>query len=181
MIVVKINDNGTPDDPSDDQIAGGATFEFRLDNGNGIYEPDTADAPVLATIEAPFGFAVWTPPGPGDYWVTEAISPPGLDAAPPVLVQYRIPAQAQNCMVNAGRLACAPDDDQTTGFTAVIVTNSPTGGVEPATATPSGGELPATDTPPSSPDHTPGLWLVAATILAISTLVLSDLPRRRPS
>jgi hypothetical protein len=31
------------------------------------------------------------------------------------------------------------------------------------------------------PDQTPGLWLVAATILAISTLVLSYLPRRRPS
>jgi len=60
------------------------------------------------------------------------------------------------------------------------VTNSPIGGVEPASATPSGAELPATDAP-SSPDQTPGLWLVAATILAIATLVLSSLPRRRPS
>jgi len=174
-----VNDQGTPD-ISDDELTGGSTFEFRLDNGNGIYEPDTADAPVLATIEAPFGFAVWTPPGPGDYWVTESVSPPGLTTAPPLLVQYRIPVQARNCTVVNGAVVCEPDDDNTSGFTLAVVVDSPTGGVEPATATPNGGGLPATDTP-ASPDQTPGVWIVMATILAIATLVLTSLPRRLSS
>ena len=177
--MAKVNDQGTPD-VDDDVITGGATFEFRLDNGNGVYEPETADAPLLATIEATSGFAVWTPPGPGDYWVTESIPPPGLDSAPPILVTYVIPTQPQNCQVLRGVEACSPDDDASGGYTLAAVTNSPIGGVEPASATPSGAELPATDAP-SSPDQTPGLWLVAATILAIATLVLSSLPRRRPS
>ena len=98
-------------------ITGGATFEFRLDNGNGIYEPDTADAPLLATIEATSGFAVWTPPGPGDYWVTESIPPPGLDFAPPILVTYVVPPQPQNCQVLRGVEACSPDDDASGGYT----------------------------------------------------------------
>jgi hypothetical protein len=80
-----------------------------------------------------------------------------------------------------GEITCDPDDDNSGGFVAVIVADSPTGGVEPATATPSGEGLPGTDTTPSSPDQTPGVWLIALTILAISTIALSYLPRRRAS
>ena len=74
----KVDDQGTKT-TSDDRIVRGATFQFLADDGDGRYEPDGDDAPVLATIEAPKGFAVYTPSGPGDYWVVEAAPPEGLD------------------------------------------------------------------------------------------------------
>ena len=82
IIVPKVNDQGTPE-TSDDRIVPGATFEFRRDDGDGIYEPVGDDAPVLAEIDATNGFAVFTPAEPGDYWVTESTPPPGLESRRP--------------------------------------------------------------------------------------------------
>ena len=58
-----MNDQGTPT-VKDDEVVGGAVFEFRSDDGDGQYEPTGDDGPVLATVEATHGFAVFAPSEP---------------------------------------------------------------------------------------------------------------------
>ena len=170
-----MNDQGTPD-LSDDVVMGGATFAFYVDDGNGIFEPETADAPVLATIEAPNGFAVFTPPGPGDYWVVEVAAPPDMDIAPPQLVTYVVPPAPLNCVIDLGRSACAADEDASGGYLVVVVSNSPTGGVDPTS-----GELtqPPTDVLMGAREApTPGLPLVVLGVTSLAVGLLVDLRRR---
>ena len=131
--MAKVNDQGTPD-TSDDRIVPGAMFEFRLDDGDGTYEPAGDDAPVLAEISATFGFAVFTPTETGDYWVTESSAPSGLDTADPILVHYT--ASSENCSLASRVLRCELDDDQSGGFLVVVVADSPTGGVGPEVTAP---------------------------------------------
>ena len=99
--MAKISDNGT-DDPNDDALLPGSTFAFYLDDGDGVFEPDGDDAPRLAEIGSDTGFHVWTPPGPGRYWVVEVASPPGYDIAPPVLVDYLLERALDNCVHTDG-------------------------------------------------------------------------------
>jgi hypothetical protein len=166
-----VNDQGTSP-ISDDRIVGGATFEFREDDGDGVYEPSADDAPVLASVEATHGFAVFLPPGPGDYWVTEASAPPGLDAAPPELVTYDPPATPQNCGVLRGRTTCRADDDATGGYVVLAVFDSPLGGVAPT--------LPRTDIGVTV-DEPPltGVGLVIFGLLSLSGALLLHASSRR--
>jgi hypothetical protein len=141
LIVAKVNDQGTSE-LEDDVLLPGAEFEFRLDDGNGIYEPESGDAPVLATIVAEEGFAVFHPPAPGSYWVTESSAPEGFDTAEPVLVPFPAAQAQQNCSVVGTIVTCIPDDDLSGGLVLTFVSDSPTGG-----ALPTAGEVtpPATD------------------------------------
>jgi hypothetical protein len=148
---------------------GGAQFEIRADNGNGFYEPDGADAPVLASLDATYGFAVFNPPGPGSYWVTESSPPAGLTKAPPQLVHYTVPTASLNCAVLHGTETCDPDDDNSGGFLVVVIVNSPTGGVGPETDT----AAPVEDAPATGP------WLVIVGALAGWAVVFPRLLRRR--
>ena len=175
--MVKVNDQGTAD-PVDDQIVGGATFEFRQDDGDGVYEPEADDAPVLAEIEATHGFAVWMPPGPGDFWVTESVPPLDLDTEPPILVTYEIPPSPLNCSLFRGGFTCVPDDDASGGYVIAVATNSPIVGAGPATDDPGGGELPATDAP-SVTSEGRGPWIVIAGAVSLSVGALFALPVRR--
>ena len=170
-----MNDQGTAD-LSDDVVIGGATFAFYLDDGNATFEPETADAPLLATIPAPNGFAVFTPPGPGDYWVVEAGPPPGMDVAPPALISYGIPPVPQNCVVDLGRSSCTADEDASGGFVVVVVSNSPTGGELPAV-----GELtePPTDALTSAAEApATGAPVVVTVVVAFAIGLLIDVRRR---
>ena len=173
LIAVKVNDQGTST-IDDDRITGGAVFELRTDDGDGRYEPDGDDAPVIETVDAPRGFAVFDPPGPGDYWITEASPPAGLDVAPPQLVTHT--TDGENCGVIGDRRTCVADDDGNGGFTIVAVLDSPTGGSLPAGAT-----APATDTSPAprrSPDGS-GWIVVLVTLVALSGGVVSVARRPR--
>jgi len=143
-------------------------FEIRLDDGDGIYEPDGADAPVLATLDARFGFAVFLPPAPGDYWITEVTPPPGLTVAPPMLVRYSIPSTSMNCAVLRGKQTCSPDDDDSGGFLVAVVVDSPSGGTAPDTNTTSPIERTPTD-----------LWLLAVGAFAVWVFAFSRLIQRR--
>jgi hypothetical protein len=172
LIVVKVNDQGTTA-TSDDEIVGGATFEFREDDGDGTYEPAADDAPVLASVDATHGFAVFEPPGPGDYWVTEATPPAGLDSAPPQLVTYEVPPAPQNCGVLRGRTTCRADDDATGGYVIVAVLDSPVGGVAAAPT------LPRTDTVNEAGGRPAGgLWFVLVGLLSLSGALLHATRRR---
>jgi len=172
---VKLNDQGTPE-VSDDRIVGGAQFDIRRDDGNGIYEPAGADAPVLATLDAASGFAVFYPPGPGDYWVTEVSPPAGLDVAPPQLVHYATPATSRNCITLRGVTRCALDDDDSGGFVVFAVVDSPSGGAEPAGVTPP----PTATAAPTEPAREDNLALVIAGLFALCGVLLWPV-RRRPS
>ena len=163
LIVAKVNDQGTST-TEDDRITGGATFELRVDDGDGRYEPADDDAPVIATDVAPRGFAVFHPPGPGDYWITEIDPPNGLDVAPPQSVTYTTNVEA--CGVLGDRRTCVPDDDGIGGFTVVAVMDSPTGGSLPAGAT-----APPTDTvAPTDTSPDASFWMVVGASV-VGTLV----------
>jgi len=174
---VKVNDQGTSD-TSDDRVVGGSTFEFRLDDGDGTYEPDGADAPVLATVSAPHGFAVFNPPAPGSYWVIESIAPAGLDVAPPQLVTWGVPATPQNCVVLRSGGTCIADEDGSGGFEMVVVTDSPTGEVLASQQA-----LPATDAGPGV--ETAGsatgsaTWMSVIVIATAVGLLAMTIGRRR--
>ena len=84
---------------------------------------------------------MFEPPGPGHYWVTESVAPPGYDVAEPVLVDFSAELAQQNCSQVGSALECVPDDDQSGGFVLTFVADSPTGGVLPTTLT-----LPPTET-----------------------------------
>jgi hypothetical protein len=167
LIAVKVNDQGTPT-RDDDQITGGAVFELRADDGDGVYEPSGDDAPVIDTVSAPRGFAVFLPPAPGDYWITESSPPDGLDVAPPQLVTYT--TDIENCGVLGDQRTCRPDDDGIGGFTVVAVMDSPTGGSLPADAT-----TPPTDTAAAvdQPADRSGGLIVGLSLLALGVAVVS--------
>jgi len=165
---VKVNDQGTTD-PADDRIAGGARFEFRKDDGDGVYEPNGDDAPVLATVDARFGFAVFTPPAPGRYWVTEVSAPPGLEIAPPQLVTYTVDATPRNCTIVKRAASCVRDEDASGGFVEVVVADSPLGGgVLPATGHPT---LPPTDSNPRVMPRS-DVWAAVIGMLILFSLTL---------
>jgi hypothetical protein len=170
IIVAKVNDQGTPD-TGDDRIVPGAAFEFRQDDGDRVYEPDDDDSPVLATVDATHGFAVFTPSEPGDYWVTESTVPPGLDTADPILVHYT--ATSENCSLSEGVVRCAPDDDQSGGFLIVVVVDSPTGGT--------GAEVtsPPTDTSSEDPGRPVGIMPAILLMAFVAGVVLVEARRRR--
>ena len=173
LIAVKVNDQGTPA-VDDDRITGGAVFELRADDGDRVYEPSGDDAPVIDTVAAPRGFAVFVPPASGDYWVTESTPPEGLDVAPPQFVTYT--TDIQNCGVIGDRRTCVADDDGIGGFTIVAVLDSPTGGSLPADAT-----APATDTSPPVRRSPAELGWIAVLIclFALSVGVVSMTRRAR--
>ena len=173
LIAVKVNDQGTST-IEDDRITGGAVFELRSDDGDGRYEPSGDDAPVIDTVAASHGFAVFLPPGPGAYWVTESTPPSGLDVAPPQLVTYT--TDIVNCGILGVRRTCVPDDDGIGGFTVVAVLDSPTGGSLPAGAT-----VPATDTARAFERSPDGFAWIAAlvTLLALGVGGLSIARRPR--
>ena len=179
LIVAKVNDQGTST-TEDDRITGGATFELRADDGDGRYEPSGDDAPVIATDAATRGFAVFDPPGPGEYWITEIDPPTGLDVAPPQLVTYTTSIEA--CGVLGDHRTCVPDDDGVGGFTVVAVMDSPAGGSLPAGATaPPTDTVAPTDTPPDA-----SFWMVVGasvigTLVAVIYLGRRATERRDPS
>ena len=156
-------------------MVGGARFELRLDDGDEAYEPDGDDAPPLASVDAPQGFAIFEPTTPGDYWVTEVTAPTGLATMPAVLVTYT--GSDEQCGWYRGELVCRPDDDGTGGFLLVAFKDPPTGSVEAETG---GANLPPTDTAPAAtpePSASPGVPLGA--IFALSLAVVAIVLRRR--
>jgi hypothetical protein len=174
--VAKVSDQNTPDN-SDDEILGGSTFELRADDGDGVYEPEGDDAPVLDTVVATNGFAVFHPPAAGQYWITEASAPPGFDIAPPTLVTYSTPATSENCQLYRGATTCATDDDNSGGFLIAVVTDSPTGGVLPIesgiTPPPTDSLTPATTTDPR------GAWLAVGSVVALAVVLVARVRRLR--
>ena len=102
IIVGKLSDNGTPGDPTDDTLLPGSTFAFYRDDGDGVFEPEGDDAPRLAEVDSDTGFHVWTPPGPGRYWVQEIDSANGL--RPGAAASRRLPADPSH------RQLCRPAD-----------------------------------------------------------------------
>ena len=176
MIVIKVADQGT-ESTDDDEVVGGARFELRLDDGDKAYEPDGEDAPLLASVDAPQGFAIFKPTTPGDYWVTEVTAPAGLATMPAVLITYT--GSPEECGWYRGELVCRPDEDGTGGFVLVAFKDPPTGSVEAQTG---GANLPATDTAPAAtpePSVSPGVPFGAIFALSLAVVALV-LRRRRP-
>ena len=158
-------------DTGDDRIVPGAVFEFRQDDGDGTYEPDGDDAPVLATVDATYGFAVFTPSEPGDYWVTESTAPAGLGTAAPILVHYT--ASSENCSLSDHVVQCVADDDQSGGFLIVVVVDSPIGGT--------GAEVtsPPTDTVPDDVKRPVNIVPAVLSLVLIAAVALVSVRNRQ--
>ncbi|HEY7131982.1 MAG TPA: SpaA isopeptide-forming pilin-related protein, partial [Candidatus Limnocylindrales bacterium] len=144
----------------------------------GIYQPDAADGPALATVVTEFGFASFTPDGPGSYWVAEVAAPVGYELSDPLLVPFLDENAQQNCVIaRPVALTCRPDEDQTGGLVLAFFANSPTGGVSPTSAaTP-----PATDTAMSTgrtDDRT--AWVVVGGLLVAAGVLILPSARHRP-
>ena len=112
LIVAKINDKGT-NDRDDDKMAGGATFDIRVDDGDGKYEPGGDDGSPIVELDARARYSVYVPPAAqGDYWVKEKTPPKGLTTAPACWSRIRS-ASPENCIVLDGKKQCVADDDNT--------------------------------------------------------------------
>jgi hypothetical protein len=176
LIVAKVDDNGTPDDPDDDRLLPGATFALYLDDGDGDFEPDGDDAPPLDPVSSANGFHVFHPPTPGSYWVVEVDPPTGFDTEPPRLVDHLVARTFENCVVTPGSTLCVPDDDPDGGYVIVVVADSPIGGVAPVTP-------PATDvlegTPPVAMLSGLHLALLVLSTVAGGVLIATESRRRR--
>jgi len=148
---------------------------MRLDDGDGTYEPDGADGPVLETVDATHGFAIFHPTSPGHYWITEVAAPTGLATSDPVLITYS--GSDDNCGWYRGEMRCVADDDGVAGFVVVAFKDPPTGSVEAAQGD---GNLPATDTaestrPEPSPSGTGAALLIVFIVsLAAFSVTLSQ-------
>ena len=118
-------------------------FESRLDDGDKVYDA-TADGPVLFTGTATHGFLVWTPPGPGNYWVTEVTPPSGLDISAPVLVPYLHTREAAKCFQVLDRPQTCARVSDSVGYAFVVIADSPNG------------EVVAVTNPPTSTSPLPG-------------------------
>ena len=170
-----MNDQATSD-IVDDRLLPGATFAFYADDGDGVFEPDGGDAPRLAEVGSDTGFHVWTPPGPGRYWVVEIESPPGFDIADPLLVDFLILRSTHNCVHLITGIECVLDDDPDGGYVVAVVGDSPIdGGVGPLTPPPTDGTIDAATSGPGGLAAAIGGLLVAVGV----ALFVSD--RRRPS
>ena len=151
----------------------GAVFEFRLDDGDGTYEPAGDDAPLLAEVSATNGFAVFTPSETGDYWVTESTPPPGLEDRRPD-PRSTTPHRRRIAVSLGSALRCEPDDDQSGGFLIVVVVDSPIGGVGPEVT------APPTDTVPGDDSRPVDIVPAAALILIVAAVVSSAARSRGP-
>lgn len=174
IVIPKVDDKGTPN-RDDDRIVGGAQFEIRLDDGDKTYEPNADDGAALATVDATNGYAVYTPPGPGDYWIEEVVAPAGLTKAPAKLVPYEVPETPEICIIVGDQRHCRPDDQQSGGFTLAVVVDSPTGTYP---------TLPPTDVAPRQPEGGPGpdrdpLTILGALAAAAGAALLIVKPARR--
>ena len=177
IIVGKLTDSGTPGDPTDDTLLPGSTFAFYRDDGDAVFEPDGDDAPRLAEVDSDTGFHVWTPPGPGRYWVHETDSAEGYDLAPPRLVDYLLTRSTDNCVVQPTELLCSPDDDGVSaGLRVVAVTDSLTGGVAGLTPPPTDVDQ---ATGEDRGDNVPVMALLTAWALLAGAIGIGDRRRRR--
>ena len=116
------------------------SFEIRLDDGDGVYEPDAEDGAPVATLDATKGYATYQPPESGDYWVKEVSPPSGLATAKAELVAYDA-TDVRNCAVANGHKKCQVDEDGSGGFVIAVVSDAPVGHPLPPqtdTVTPAG-------------------------------------------
>ncbi len=109
--------------------------------------------------------------------MTEVSPPPGLDVAPPQLVSYAVPRTPENCSIVRGVSSCVLDEDASGGFVVVVVSDSPSGGVDSATGGPT---LPATDSGTDSAEPSAGYaWIAVVGVLVLSGLAFLGAARLR--
>ena len=108
---------------SDDRLLADAHFEFRLDDGDGKYEPD--EDQVIHQGVATKGFLIFESPPEGDYWVVEVDAPTGFALAKPMLARYPTDVVAGNCIQYGEIQHCLPDDDASGGILLVVVPDAP--------------------------------------------------------
>ena len=167
LVVGKLSDGGTDGDLTDDSLLPGASFVLYLDDGDGVFEPEGEDAPPIEPTMVVGAFHIFTPPGPGRYWVVETSPPAGFDTSEPMLVDFLLARSTQNCVVAEDGESCVTDDDPDGGYVLAVVADSPTGGAGALTP-------PPTDVASAGPTiPLTGPMLVLALLSVISTVSVS--------
>jgi hypothetical protein len=186
ILIAKVDNNGTAD-PDDDVALDGATFEVRLDDGDGIFETEQ-DVLVFGPEVAAGGMLDTSLLGEGMYWIVETGVPSGFDGSDPILVELNTDA-AQTCLWDAaGLIGCEPNqgDVSELSWTIVIVDNTPhsrpTGEVGGATGTPAASAkatLPRTDTIDGTSQPAGDNWrLILLAMAGLLTAALMLTPAR---
>jgi hypothetical protein len=186
ILIAKVDNKGTAD-PDDDVALDGATFEVRLDDGDGVFETDQ-DVLVFGPEAAAGGLLDTSLLDEGKYWIVETGVPSGFDGSDPILVELNTD-DSQTCLWDAaGLIGCEPNqgDVSELSWTIVIVDNTPhhppTGEVGGATGTPAGSAkatLPATDTLDGTSQPAGENWrLILLAMAGLLTAMLMLTPAR---
>ena len=151
ILIAKFDTRGTQN-PNDDVMLDGASFEVYLDDGDEAF--DDGDELVFGPETTEVGLLDTDQLEPGSYWIVESEVPAGFTGSDPILVELNTDASV-TCIWDAqGLIECEENTEDVEGlsWTIVLVDNSPTstptGGVGGATGTPGvpGVTLPPTDT-----------------------------------
>jgi hypothetical protein len=191
IVVFKVDNQGTDDDFSDDELLEGARFSLFLDDNDSVF--DRGDTLISANDEATGGVVEYNNLADGKYWVVEVVVPDGFIGTEPLLIP--VDGDSASCFFDrSGSLGCTSDPADR-GTSVVFVDNTPEGQSSPTpsasgSASPtgsSGGEtgspdrtLPPTDTLAGEAQANPESWrLVLIMIAGLLSAILVLTPDRQ--
>ena len=192
ILIAKVDNRGT-EDPDDDVLLDGASFEVYADDGDETF--DAGDELVFGPAVATGGMLDTDLLDEGDYWIVESTVPDGFEGSDPILVELNVDPSKTCIWDSAGLIECeANEDEEDLSLTIVIVDNTPqedsvqptekpkpTGDVGGAVGTPRPrATLPATDTLDGSSTSPAGdSWRIVLLAMAgVLTAMLMLTPAR---
>jgi hypothetical protein len=131
ILIAKVDNRGT-EDPDDDVLLGGASFEVYADDGDETFDAD--DELVFGPAVATGGMLDTELLDEGDYWIVESTVPDGFEGSDPILVELNVDPSKTCIWDSAGLIECeANQDEEDLSLTIVIVDNTPEQSVQPTT------------------------------------------------
>jgi hypothetical protein len=125
ILIAKVDNRGT-EDPDDDVLLDGASFEVYADDGDETF--DAGDELVFGPAAASGGMLDTDLLDEGDYWIVESTVPDGFEGSDPILVELNVDPSKTCIWDSAGLIECeANQGDEDLSLTIVIVDNTPEG------------------------------------------------------
>jgi hypothetical protein len=131
ILIAKVDNRGT-EDPDDDVLLSGASFEVYADDGDETFDAD--DELVFGPAVATGGMLDTDLLDEGEYWIVESTVPDGFEGSDPILVELNVDPSKTCIWDSAGLIECeANQDEEDLSLTIVIVDNTPEASVQPTT------------------------------------------------
>jgi hypothetical protein len=129
ILIAKVDNRGT-EDPDDDVLLDGASFEVYADDGDETFDAD--DELVFGPAVATGGMLDTDLLDEGDYWIVESTVPDGFEGSDPILVELNVDPSKTCIWDSAGLIECEVNqDEEDLSLTIVIVDNTPEESVQP--------------------------------------------------